>query len=126
MTREAELLERPDAIPIQINFIPCDAMPGRNRMRMMIIMPAFAKGEDRDPPVVGGEIVSDKAARAPSVGDGVHHPGAVQAHYGADENSPQQKWQTAQDQQHKPKHDHRDIVIFSNPHMKLVFGEVWN
>src|SRR2546426_797223 len=85
MTREAELLERPDAIPIQINFIPCDAMPGRNRMRMMIIMPAFAKGEDRDPPVVGGEIVGDKAARAPSVGDGVHHPGAVQAHYGADE-----------------------------------------
>src|SRR5437660_1132234 len=98
MTREAELLERPDAIPIQINFIPCDAMPGRNRMRMMIIVPAFAKGEDRDPPVVGGEIVGDKAARAPSVGDGVHHPGAVQAHYGADENSPQQKWQTAEDQ----------------------------
>src|SRR5437016_9986249 len=66
MTREAELLERPDAIPIQINFIPCDAMPGRNRMRMMIIMPAFAKGEDRDPPVVGGEIVVTKR-REPQV-----------------------------------------------------------
>src|SRR2546428_13762762 len=88
MTREAEILEHPEAIPIQNNFKPCDAMPGKNRMRMMIIMPAFAKGEDRDPPVVGGEIVGDKAARAPSVGDGVHHPGAVQAHYGADENSP--------------------------------------
>src|SRR5207245_9415143 len=53
MTGEAEPLERPDAIPIQMNFIPWAAMPRRHPMRMSILLPRSATSPDRGPPVLG-------------------------------------------------------------------------
>ena len=70
-------------------------------MRMMIVVPALAEGEKSDKPVVGGKIAGREAARAPEVGDRVHHPGGMQADDGAQEDSPKQERQPADGEQHE-------------------------
>jgi len=41
--RQAEGLQGPNAIPIQINFIPGKTVPRRLWLGMMIVVPAFAE-----------------------------------------------------------------------------------
>src|SRR6266436_6222003 len=36
-----------------VYFPPAQSVPGRTRESMVVIVPAFAKGQDRDPPQVG-------------------------------------------------------------------------
>src|SRR5208282_6664033 len=61
--RQSEFLQRPDAVPVHVDFIPGQAMTRGNRMRMMIVVPTFAKGQDGDQSVVGGEVFGRKAPR---------------------------------------------------------------
>ncbi len=58
------------------------------RVGVVIVVPAFAKGQERDPPVVGGIIGGRKAATAPGVGGRVDQPGAMQFHCGSQEDAP--------------------------------------
>ena len=57
-------------------------------MGVVVVVPALAAGEQRDPPTVAGVVVSFKAAAAPHVGCGVDEPGGVQAK-GYAEQAPQ-------------------------------------
>ena|SRR5438046_6914452 len=74
---QAELLERPDSVPVQIELIPLETMTSGNRVRVMIVVPAFAKGEQCNEPVIGGHVTSTEAARPPGVSGGIYQPGAV-------------------------------------------------
>src|SRR5581483_3137718 len=58
---QSQFAERPDPVPVHIHFVPLQAMPARHRMRVMIVVPPLAEGKDRDPPVVGREILGFKA-----------------------------------------------------------------
>ena len=49
---EAEFVHEPDAVPIEIDFVPAEAVARGDWMRVMIIVPAFAPAEDGDPPTV--------------------------------------------------------------------------
>ena len=57
---------------------------------MMVVVPALSESQKRDPPIVGGEIACHESARTPGVGNGINHPGAVQADHCAQEDAPQQ------------------------------------
>src|SRR5271156_377525 len=89
LPREADLLKQPDAVPVRIDFIPLQAVARGNRMRVVIVVPAFAPGQQGDPPAVGGKVARGKAARAPGVGCGVDQPGGMQSDHGAQKNSPE-------------------------------------
>src|SRR5882724_7059465 len=54
-------------VPVHVKFIPNQAVTGRLRMRMMIVMPAFPPTQDGDPEAVSGSIVSAKSPRSPHV-----------------------------------------------------------
>jgi len=58
------------------------------------------------------------------VGGRVNQPSGVEAYYGPQENAPEQNGQSSESQQQNSKHDHRNVVEFSDPHMKPVFGQV--
>jgi len=59
---EPYLFEEPDAVPVEINFVPTEPVPSRGGMGMVIVVPAFAKSEHRYPPVVGRLVMGSKAA----------------------------------------------------------------
>src|SRR5467141_671215 len=95
MPGQSEFLQRPDAVPVHIDFVPFQAVPRGNRMRMMIVVPAFTKGYKGHQQVVGGEVFGREAPRSPQMCDRVHHPGGVQSDNDASEHSPQQPRQSA-------------------------------
>src|SRR5437763_440871 len=99
-------------------------MLSRLRMSMMIVVPAFAEGEQCHPKTVFGSVAGEEALRSPNVGGGVYQPGNMQANHGAQENSPQHKWDAAYGQQHQAQHSQRDPMPITEPCMNFVFAQV--
>jgi len=64
---EAERLERPDSVPVHVYLVPPQAVPGGGGMSMMVVVPAFAKCDQGDQPVIRGIIAGGKPARTPDV-----------------------------------------------------------
>ena len=92
-------LQHPDAVPVEVDFIPRQAVARGNRMRMVIVVPAFAPGEERHPPAIRGKIARLKAARAPRVRRRIHQPGRMQANHGAQEDAPEHEREAADREQ---------------------------
>src|SRR5690348_8634066 len=82
---QTELLERPYSIPVKVYLIPLEAMPGGNRMSMVVVMPAFPKRHNCHPPTICGKVTRGKAARTPAVSRRINQPGAMQAEHCAQE-----------------------------------------
>src|SRR5271155_1856863 len=54
-------LQRPDAVPVHIDLIPCNPMLRRGGMRVVIVVPAFPESQQSHPPAIGGKIARSKA-----------------------------------------------------------------
>ena len=52
MGNESELLENPDGIKVEVNFIPLQTVSGRNRVGVMVVMPPVSETQQRHPPIV--------------------------------------------------------------------------
>src|SRR6188472_3629312 len=52
LTCQAKRTQRADADPVQIELIPCESVTRGHRMRVMVVVPPFAEGDERHPPVV--------------------------------------------------------------------------
>ena len=76
---EAELFQQPDAVVVDVDLVPGEAVAGADGVGVVVVVPAFAAGEQGDPPGVAGVVLGLKAARAEHVGGGVDQPGGVQA-----------------------------------------------
>src|ERR1700730_15107809 len=50
--RQPQKLHDANAPPVDVDLVPGQSMAGRGWVRMMIIVPAFTKGQQRHPPVV--------------------------------------------------------------------------
>src|SRR5690242_12395788 len=48
--------EQLDRQPGRIEFVPSQAVAGGSRMGVVVIVPAFAEGDQRDPPGVAGVV----------------------------------------------------------------------
>lgn len=86
--REVEQTQCSDAIPVQIEFIPGEAMARRLRVCVMVIMPAFTESEHGDPKTVPGCIVGGESPRSPHMRSRVHQPRGVQTNDSAEEDAP--------------------------------------
>ena len=122
MPRQTKFLQRPDAIPVQVDFVPGQAVARGNGVRMMIVVPALAEREERDEKVIGGEIFGCEAAGSPHVGDRIDRPGGMQSDDDAYENSPEQKRQPADRKEDRAQNDVRSVVILGQPDMDFVFA----
>ena len=83
------LREEPDAVVVDVELVPGEAVARADGVGVVVVVPAFAAGEQSDPPVVAGVVLGFEAARAPEVGGGVDEPGGVQADDDAEEGSPE-------------------------------------
>src|SRR5690349_4317444 len=71
---QADQIETLQGDPGEIEFIPCEAVPRRDGMRMVIVVPALAEREERHPPVVARVVSRVEPARTPHVRSRVHQP----------------------------------------------------
>src|ERR1700758_556322 len=72
---KSELLEQENSEIVLIEFVPGETVAGRNRMRMVIVVPSFAAVEQCDPPAVARVVFGINPARTPHVCGRIHQPG---------------------------------------------------
>jgi hypothetical protein len=53
MGRESELLENPNGVPVDVDFIPLQPVSGRDRVGVMVVMPPISETQQCHPPIVG-------------------------------------------------------------------------
>ena len=87
--READLREEPDAVVVDVDLVPFEAVACADGVGVVVVVPAFAAGEQSDPPVIAGVVLGLEAALAPEMRCGVDQPGGVKAEGDAKEGSPE-------------------------------------
>lgn len=85
---EADLLHEQDDPPGHVEFKPAMAMMSGPRLRMVIIMPAFAVRNQGDEPVIPAIVASFVVFIAEDVCERIDAPGTVQHDDGSDEDAP--------------------------------------
>src|SRR5271165_2991632 len=130
---QMQLLQDPDAVPVQVNLIPAQAVARRSGMGVMIVVPAFAEREHGHHEVIRGGVAGNETARAPDVRCRIHQPSGMQTQSGAQEDSPEYARKAAMDAapecsaksvQKSRQDDDGYVMIFGDPYMKLVFGQI--
>src|SRR5689334_8599010 len=86
--RQSQQLKYANAPPVEINFVPAQAMLSRSRMSMVIVVPPFTKSQQGDPPTVPRVVVSLEALRAPHMRGRVDEPRRMQRQCHAKKNTP--------------------------------------
>ena len=77
---ESELLQDMDDDVAEIKLPPFQAVAGGDGEGVVVVVPAFAQGQDAEEPVVAALVVGVVGASAPEVADGVDAPGDVMHH----------------------------------------------
>jgi hypothetical protein len=133
---EADLGEEPDAVVVDVEFIPLESVARTDGVGVVVVVPAFAAGEQSDPPVVAGIILGFEAAPAPEVGGGVDEPGRVESDSDAKEGSPEdhagctvdrvaRRCESGADGElNETTDDQGNPVIFAEPDVDTVLGEI--
>lgn len=133
---EADFAEEPDAVVIDVELVPGEAVARADGVGVVVVVPAFAAGEDSDPPVVAGVVLGLEAACAPEVGRGVDEPGGVEADGDAEEGSPENHAECADDgvarrgdgcSESDLEHagdDEWQVVVLAEPDVDGIAGEV--
>lgn len=84
---QSKLFERPDGHVGHVNLPPRHPVTGGTRHGVMVVVPAFAVGQDGRPPEIGRVVTGFMAAVAPLVTSGVGEPGAVVDDDGTNKNA---------------------------------------
>src|ERR1700691_1011384 len=112
---EADPFKKPDAQVVDVELVPLEAVARGDRMRMVVVVPAFTTGDEGDPPVVARVIAGLEAAGSPHVGCGVDEPGGVETERGAQEDPPQDAGPAADEVERYCGNGERNPVIFAEP-----------
>ena len=51
--RKSKLPEDPDAVAVEVDFVPLQAVPGRDGEGVMVVVPPLTESQQRHPPTVG-------------------------------------------------------------------------
>jgi hypothetical protein len=132
---QAEFAEEPDAVVVDVELVPGEAVARADGMGVVVVVPAFAAGEESDPPVVAGVVLGLEAALAPEVGCGVDEPCGVEADGDAQEGSPEHHAECTDDRVRGAESGsddeledagdgERQPVILAEPDVDAVLGEV--
>ena len=110
--------------PGGVELVPGQAVARRGRVGVMVVVPAFAERQQRDPPRVLRIVLRREAAAAPHVRGGVDQPGRVQADHHAQEDRPVDERPAADGEQGEAEHRQRHPVIRGQPAVERVSAEV--
>ena len=94
-------------------------------MRMVIVMPALAKRDQRYPPIVARVVTSAKAARAPHMCSRVDKPGCVQTENHPEAEAPEHHRYPANGNQRNRDHNIRQPMIGIQPAIETRLRHIW-
>ena len=117
-------LEQLQLDPGGVELIPGQAVPRRNRVRVVVVVPAFAECQQRHPPRVLRVVLGGEAAVSPHVGGRVDEPRGVQADDHAQEDRPVDHRPAADGEQDQSHGGQRNPVIRGQPLVEGVAAEV--
>ena len=131
---QADFGEQPNSPIVRIDLVPSKAVAGGDGVGVVVVVPAFAAGEQRNPPIVARVVASIKAAAAPKMGGGVDQPGGVQAERDAQKASPKQHsygafpsaGEPSEAEEERAADGDRHPVVFAEPDIEAVAFEVGN
>src|SRR3984957_16131473 len=135
---EADFAEEPDAVVVDVELVPGEAVTGADGVGVVVVVPAFAAGEESDPPVVAGVVLGLEAALAPEVSGGVDEPGGMEADGDAQEGSPENHAEGSDDAVAgagdgcaegdlcEAGDDERQVVELAEPDVDGIACEVWS
>src|ERR1700676_25151 len=95
-------------------------------LRVVIVVPALAKGEERDKKIVSREVFRCEAPRSPEMRNRVHHPGGMQANDDSGKDSPEEPGQSADGEEDHTEDDVAGPVILGEPDVNFIFGQIRN
>src|SRR5947207_14569174 len=93
-------------------------------MGVMVVVPSFSEGEQCHPEAVAGGVCCLVSPRAPHMGGGVDQPGGVKIQDGAEENAPEEKRPSAEDEKDSAKDGHGKPMPSADPDVKFVFAKI--
>ena len=123
---QAQFLQKDDAVPIKVDFVPGEPVARRLRVSMVVVVPAFTEGKYCDPKAVPRCVGGVETTRPPHVRCGVHQPRGMQAEDCPEENSPQQERQSTDKEEDDAETYHRKPMPSADPHMEPIFSQVRN
>ena len=132
---EADFFEQPDAVVVDVELVPGEAVTSADGVGVVVVVPAFAAGEDGDPPVVAGVVLGLEAALAPEMSCGVDEPCGMEAKSYAEERSPEEHADGADEamagiegsadgELREAGDDERNVMVFRQPDVDGIAGEV--
>ena len=68
---EADFAEEPDAVVVDVELVPGEAVTRADGVGVVVVVPAFAAGEQSHPPVLARTVFGGEAAAAPHMSCGV-------------------------------------------------------
>src|SRR5688572_15323849 len=89
--RQSEHGEQADGEVGDVQFPPLMTMPGRSRIGMMVIVPAFSVADQTDEKVVPAMVVRRIGTIAPQVSDRVYRPSDVPNQHRAHNHPPKEQ-----------------------------------
>lgn len=93
-------------------------------MRVMVVVPALAKGEQGHPPTVARVFAGLEASPAPHMRGRVHQPGRVQPDRYSHKDSPQQDTPTAEREHQDSENNQRHVIETVEQNVESIFDQV--
>src|SRR5262245_23197579 len=90
----------------------------------MVVVPAFAKGENRDPETVRGLVPGFVTLRTPHMRGGIDQPGGVQTDDNTHKHPPEDPGPATDSVEDEAKQNRRHDVPLADPQMKLVLAKI--
>ena len=101
-------------------------MTSRRRVGMMIVMPAFAEGQNRDQEIIRRIVAGVVALGAPKMRGRIDQPGGVKSDRHPQEYSPQDRLPTKGEQDPYAERGEGNPVPLAEPYVVLVFTKIRN
>ena len=88
---QAEFGHEFEAVVGEVDLPPVEALAGAAHVAVVVVVPAFAEGDEGKPEIVATLVGGFEALFAPDVGEAVDEKSAVEEEDGADEKAPDEK-----------------------------------
>src|SRR5271155_503104 len=124
MGRKSDLLEHPNGVPVEVEFVPPQPVSGRNRVGVMVVMPPISETYECHPPIVGRCISGLKAARPQNRRHRVDEPCRMKSHDGAEESAPQYEPESTDSEQRESEDSRWNKVVLREPNVNFVLGQI--
>ena len=121
---QAEPGEEFEAVVGEIDLPPVKTLAGGGHEVVVIVVPAFAEGNEGQEPIIFAGVGGGKAALAEDVRERIDGEGTVPQEDGAEEEAPDKQRPGADEPERDAQCDGRDQVVFVEPAEFGKFGEV--